>query len=146
MPTGNGVSLTPSKPLETLRNLMEDVETIKAEREVIESELKSATFDMKGVFLRALGQDGAISEPALSMETLGKGLLPLQQQVDQSLERQRNLVASIQSAHAEWNRGSVGPTKRDELLQQLTAAYDAFMKIQKDLQEGTKFYSDLTEV
>lgn len=100
VPTGSGVDLTPSQPLETLRKLMEEVEAIKVEREVTESELKSTTFDMKGVFLRALAQDGAISEAAVSIETLGKGLQPLQSQVTHSLERQKELIAKIQVSTA----------------------------------------------
>ena len=96
VPSGSGADLRPSQPLETLRALMEQVEAIKAEREVTESELKHANFDMKGVFLKALAKDGAISESALSIETLGKGLQPLQSQVAQSLERQRGLIAQIQ--------------------------------------------------
>jgi len=78
---------------------MEQVEAIKAEREVTESELKSSTFDMKGVFLRALAQDGRIGEPEISMETLGKGLQPLQQQVTQSIERQQALILEIQVSY-----------------------------------------------
>lgn len=93
-PQGTSVQQSPS--VQQLRKLMEDVSTIKAEREVIESELKSATADMKSQFLRALADDGAISEAALSTETLGRMYGPLQKQVQESLQRQEILVASIQ--------------------------------------------------
>lgn len=78
-----------------LRQLMEQVETIKAERDVIESELKSATIDMKDVFLGALAKDGAISEPAMSIESLGQIYGPLQKQVKESVERQATLMEDI---------------------------------------------------
>lgn len=78
-----------------LRELMEQVETIKAERDVIESELKSATTDMKDVFLSALAKDGAISEPALSVESLGQTYGPLQKQVKESVEKQATLAEDI---------------------------------------------------
>lgn len=68
---------------------------MKAEREAIESELKSATTDMKDSFLSALARDGAINEPALSFENLGKIYGPLQKQVSESLEKQGPLIEKI---------------------------------------------------
>lgn len=54
---------------------------MQAERDAIECELKSATIDMKEVFLNALAQDGSISEAAISTESLGRVFGPLQKQV-----------------------------------------------------------------
>lgn len=71
------------------------METIKAERDVIESELKSATLDMKDTFLQALSKDGAINEPAVSVETLGQTFGPLQRQVKESIEKQQGLIERI---------------------------------------------------
>lgn len=115
VPRGStGGNVSNASAAETLRQLMEEVcicfvlfwllhclrfvfqvETIKAERDVIESELKSATLDMKDTFLQALGKDGAINEPAVSVETLGQTFGPLQKQVKESLERQGDLVERI---------------------------------------------------
>jgi hypothetical protein len=75
------------------------VEIIKAERDAIESELKSATADMKSKFLNALAQDGAISEHAMSVESLGMVYGPLQRQVKESLQKQEALVADIQVSY-----------------------------------------------
>lgn len=72
------------------------MEALKAERDVIESEFKSATNDMKTTFLSALAKDGAIDEPNLSVESLGKCYGPLQKQVRESIARQEKLVAEIQ--------------------------------------------------
>lgn len=73
------------------------METIKAERDTIECELKSATADMKTTFLNALAQDGAINEQAMSVENLGRVFGPLQRQVKESLQKQEALVAEIQA-------------------------------------------------
>ena len=75
------------------------METIKAERDAIESELKSATADMKSKFLNALAQDGAISEHAMSVESLGMVYGPLQRQVKESLQKQEALVADIEVSY-----------------------------------------------
>lgn len=69
---------------------------MKAERDVIESELKSSTIDMKDKFLSALANDGAINEPALSMENLGATFGPLQKQVKESIQKQEGLIERIQ--------------------------------------------------
>ena len=49
--------------------------------QVIESEIKCATFDMRETFLSALAADGTINEPALSVEKLGEVYKHLQKQV-----------------------------------------------------------------
>ncbi|EDW59092.1 programmed cell death 6-interacting protein [Drosophila virilis] len=130
-----------------LKQLMEAVETIKAERDAVESELKSATFNMKDEFLLALQKDGAIDEPALSLARIGQVLNPLQAQVKESVERQASLVADIQSAHAAFvsETGNCG-SSRDKLYQELATAYDSYIELSGNLQEGTKFYNDLTQL
>ena len=35
---------------------------------------------------------------------------------------------------------------RDDMLKKLAAGHDAFFELQKHLQEGTKFYNDLTQL
>ncbi|XP_065157108.1 programmed cell death 6-interacting protein-like, partial [Atheta coriaria] len=147
VPSGGQSNLANSSAVSTLRGLMEEVETIKAERDVIESELNSSSFDMKAEFMAALAKDGAINEPPMSVECLGKHFGPLQTQVRQSIERQGELVARIQSAHSQFvnERGST-TNNRDEVMSQLAAAHDAFRDLQNHLKEGTKFYNELTQL
>ncbi|XP_075147952.1 programmed cell death 6-interacting protein-like protein AliX [Haematobia irritans] len=147
MPASGG-SVDPNcASVQKLKELMESVETIKAERDVIESELKSATFDMKNEFLEALRKDGAIDEPALSLKRIGETLQPLQQQIKDSVERQKALVSDIQIAHSEFvSETGSSSTSRDTLCQELATAYDSFIELLGNLKEGTKFYNDLTEL
>lgn len=51
---------------------------------------------MKTTFLSALAKDGAIDEPNISVESLGKCYGPLQKQVRESIAQQEKLVAEIQ--------------------------------------------------
>ncbi|KAF2349567.1 BRO1 domain [Trinorchestia longiramus] len=136
-----------SPPVQKLRKLMEEVEAIKAEREVIESELKSATVDLREVFLTALAADGAINEPAVSTEKLGEIFKSLQKQVADSLTRQETLIVNIQEGHQELmaKSGSVGG-ERERLLKIVAASHDVFMELTDNLREGTKFYNDLTQL
>ncbi|XP_053946462.1 programmed cell death 6-interacting protein [Anastrepha ludens] len=143
-----GGSIDPNCPsVQKLKNLMESVETIKAERDAIELELKSSTFNMKDEFLSALQKDGAIDEPAISLALIGKVLNPLQSQVKENVERQVTLISDIQEAHKNFvtETGSCG-SSRDKLYQELATAYDSFIELLGNLKEGTKFYNDLTEL
>ncbi|KAK7067282.1 Rhophilin, Rho GTPase binding protein [Halocaridina rubra] len=143
-----GVSTNGSNPaIQKLKQLMEDVETLKAERDAIECELKSATVDMKEVFLNALATDGSINEAAISTESLGRVFGPLQKQVKESVDRQEGLVCSIQESHKEFSQASSGSGgEREEMLKKLASAYDNFNQLRNNLTEGTKFYNDLTQL
>lgn len=77
---------------------VKQVDDLKSEREVLEYELKSATVDMKATFLGALAHDGAINEPAMSVEKLGEIYGPLQKRIRESLEFQANLIQQIQAS------------------------------------------------
>ncbi|XP_029047406.2 programmed cell death 6-interacting protein [Osmia bicornis bicornis] len=145
VPAGSAVQ--ESNIVAKLRKLMEDVETLKAERDVIESELKSATTDMKTTFLSALAKDGAIDEPNLSVESIGKAYGPLQKQVRESVARQEQLIAEIQRCHAEFTAEQSGSgSSREAMLCKLAAAYDSFKELKDNLNEGIKFYNDLTQL
>lgn len=147
LPSGNGGNIQNSSAVATLKSLMEEVDTIKAEREAIESELKSATTDMKDKFLLALAKDGEINEPALSYNTLGQTYGSLQKQVAESLEKQKTLVQRIRAAHQEFSseRGST-TGGREAMMCQLASAHDVFRDLQNNLKEGSKFYNDLTQL
>jgi programmed cell death 6-interacting protein len=145
IPAG-GENVQSSSAVIKLRHLMESVETIKAERDVIESELKSATVDLKSQFLSALAADGAV-DPQLVISEVGKSLNPLQKQVAESKARQETLISDIQQAHQQFTAESgAGSNQRDQILSHLATAYDTFTELQHNLKEGTKFYNDLTQL
>ena len=153
IPSGaSGASSYQNSPVVAqLRNLMSSVEALKNEREVIESEIKSMTFnDMKNKFMSALVKDGAINELALTTEALGEVYGPLQKQIRESKERQEKLIQDIQRSNEEFiklkGNLSVGSSQREVFLSELAAAHDAYMELMSNLEEGTKFYNDLTQL
>ncbi|XP_035736483.1 programmed cell death 6-interacting protein-like [Vespa mandarinia] len=147
MAVPNGSAVQESNVVMQLRKLMEDVETLKAERDVIESELKSATTDMKTTFLSALAKDGVIDEPNISVENIGKCYGPLQKEVRESLSLQEKLIADIQNAHTKFtNEQSGSGSSREIMLCKLASAFDAFKELKSHLNEGIKFYNDLTQL
>jgi programmed cell death 6-interacting protein len=135
---------------ENLKRLMLEVEQLKRERETLESSLKNVAFDMKTPFLKALAQDGAINEPAMSVELLGKALGSLDGQVKANLEKQEVLIVSIQQNSDEYfgKKDSSTDTlsRRDTMMRQLAEGFDAFTDLQSNIKEGRKFYNDLTQL
>uniref|UniRef100_A0A8D8W3V9 Programmed cell death 6-interacting protein n=1 Tax=Cacopsylla melanoneura TaxID=428564 RepID=A0A8D8W3V9_9HEMI len=150
LPSCNGsTNATNCSAAQQLRHLMEEVETIKATRDVIESELKSSQLDMKERFMKALIEDGAVTEK-LATDALQDTYGALQNQVRESVARQDTLLSQIQEKNSEFTAERMGggnsALRRDQMLKQWAAGYDAFMDLQKHLQEGAKFYNDLTEL
>ncbi|XP_058830710.1 programmed cell death 6-interacting protein-like [Topomyia yanbarensis] len=136
-----------SSAAQKLQNFMESVETIKAERDVVESELRSATVNLRDQFLAALAADGVINEPAISIAEIGKVIAPLQTQVQDNLSRQESLIQDIKLAHQDFLAESGTSDKSNEtVLTQLASAYDVFSELQHNLQDGVKFYNDLTQL
>ncbi|XP_072929471.1 programmed cell death 6-interacting protein [Epargyreus clarus] len=130
----------------TLRALMEEVETLKAERDAIEAELKDTTVDLREQFLAALAADGALDEPALSAGALGAALAPLQRRAAATLRAQDALAERLRAAHAQHAAARGGAGARDEALGRLCAAHDAYQDLTGNLREGVKFYNDLTQL
>merc|ERR1719431_1885163 len=147
-------ALQGSPVVSELRGFMEEVETMKAERDAIESELKglndpSASSNMRETFLKALATDGAISgaDASLTETELGRLFQPLRGQVNDSLKRQEDLLSNIQRANTQFSeQKSSGGNERETVLKNISSAYDAFMELKGNLEEGTKFYNDLTEI
>ncbi|XP_053683784.1 programmed cell death 6-interacting protein [Sabethes cyaneus] len=137
-----------SAAAQKLRDLMESVETIKVERDVIESDLRSVTINLKDQFLSVLMTHGVINEPAISIAEIGKVLTPLQNQVQENLLRQRTLIEDINKTHQEFiTESGAGSNKlHDEKLTQLAKAFDVFSELQHNLEDGVKFYNDLTQL
>ena len=118
-------------------------------REVIESELKTTSVDLKPLFFESLSKNGVISEE-ISTDSLGRTYGPLENQVTESVNRQERLMKEVQENHekfvAECGGASGAGAARDEMMKSLAAAHDAFFELKGNLQEGTKFYNDLTQL
>lgn len=129
-----------------LKVLMESVETLKAERAVIDSEIRGTNPDMKSVFLSAAAT-GSLNEPLLSTQALDRAFSPLQAQVSESISQQEQLIAQIQELYQPFiqERGGAG-SDRETALKSLAQAHDAYMELKGNLEEGTKFYNDLTQL
>lgn len=125
---------------------MEEVRTLKAERETIEQTLRDPVADIVPKFLQALKELGDVDEESITEAHLRSEYGQVQQQVTESVERQESMLQSIVAAHDQFTREnqSEGMSAREQKLKELAAGYDAFMELDANLTEGTKFYNDLT--
>ncbi|KAK2160065.1 hypothetical protein LSH36_141g09036 [Paralvinella palmiformis] len=150
LPAGNQSSALKGNPaVAELKKYMSEVEAIKNEREVMENELKNAKCDMANIFLAALAKDGAINEEQLSEEQLDRVYRDLRKQVSDSLQKQEQLLAHIQDANTRFGEAKAqnqSGASREQVLKDLAAAYDGFVELKNNLEEGTKFYNDLTQL
>ncbi|XP_011665500.1 programmed cell death 6-interacting protein isoform X2 [Strongylocentrotus purpuratus] len=150
LPSASGASALQGSPVvQELRQLMKDVDEIKTVREVLENEIKSATVDIKSKFMRALTADGAINEDTISNDSIDDMYSSLIQQVQESVRKQETVLNNVQDANTRFcsaKQTNAGGQQREEMLRNLATAYDSYMELTSNLQEGTKFYNDLTQI
>ena len=75
------LSIFHSPNVAKLKALCENVETLKAERQAIEAEIKSTNPDMKNIFLSTHAGHDVINEEEMSKETLNRAFSGLIEQV-----------------------------------------------------------------
>jgi len=121
---------------------MDSVAAIKAEREVIESELKNTDSDSVRARLIAAFQQGSHNdENSVVVHEIESIYTPLRQQVNESVSKQEQLVENIRRANQQFQsekHGNESSGMRDEMLKNLARAYDAFQELLSNLKEGNK--------
>ncbi|CAH3130479.1 unnamed protein product [Pocillopora meandrina] len=148
---GASSSSSASSPaVQELRKLMEQVDTIKAERDAIEQDLKVQQDDMAVKFLSALAADGTIPDvEAIISSNLSAGFDSVKEGVSESIARQEKILAAVQAANDKFvkeKQSGQAASERETMLKDLATAYDIYMELIGNLQEGTKFYNDFTPI
>ncbi|CAK8671406.1 unnamed protein product [Clavelina lepadiformis] len=132
-----------------LRQLCEQVETLKVEREVMETEIKTAQCDLTDKFIQVLAEEGVLNEENISPGELDRIYQPLISQVSESIDRQESIMANVQRASEQFavlKQQGGGITSREDVLKKMAAGFDRYQELSAHLQEGNKFYGDLTEL
>lgn len=134
--------------IQELRQLMNQVDTLKRERESLENDLKKVDFDdLKSQFMNSMNTNTAIDENQLGLAIIARAYGDLQTKVRESKDKQEKLIQQIQEANTKFvsQRGNSG-NQRDKFLRDCATAHDAYMKLLSNLKEGNKFYNDLTQL
>ena len=128
--------------LKELHRLMDTVAGVKAEREVIESELKNTDSDgVRARLIAAFQQGSHMDENTVVVQEIESIYAPLRQQVNDTVSRQEQLVENIRRAHQQFQsekQGNSSSEMREEMMKNLARAYDAFQELLSNLKEGTK--------
>ena len=105
---------------------------------------------MADIFTQKFTENGSIDEEAVSTESLNNYLAELDSQIKDCSDRQETTLRNLEAVMNQINTAK-GPSSSTELhhtqkVQALSTAANAYLEIKKHLQEGTKFYNDLTEM
>ncbi|ELU02342.1 hypothetical protein CAPTEDRAFT_195229 [Capitella teleta] len=131
-----------------LSRLMDDWDVIKKAREVIERELKEADLNMESKFSSALKMNGTESIEAIITENLDALFKPLEDKVSNSIYFQKDLLANIQRANAEFVRTSYPgqlTANRENKLKELAAAFNTFNDLNDNLESKAEYYRELKQ-
>ncbi|ETN72488.1 hypothetical protein RB195_020836 [Necator americanus] len=138
-----------SEAVKKLRTLMNQVQEIKVQREKLEKDFKDVRSDIANDLLKALAESQILNEEQISKEKIQQIYGPLKEQVEASIKQQDHIMAEVQT----WNNrftseksGSGTGAERERVLKTLAAGHDAFHELKGNLEEGTKFYNDLTPI
>ncbi|VDK84872.1 unnamed protein product [Litomosoides sigmodontis] len=130
-----------------LRNLMDVVQEIKIEREKLEKEFTNVRCDMSSVFLKALADNQVINEEEISTTKIAEVYGPLKAKVNETIKKQEDCLAQVElwnNKFASEKTSSQRAVERERILKILANGHDKFLEIKSNLDEGTKFYNDLT--
>uniref|UniRef100_A0A8R1TL16 BRO1 domain-containing protein n=1 Tax=Onchocerca volvulus TaxID=6282 RepID=A0A8R1TL16_ONCVO len=136
-----------SEAVVKLRGLMDVVQEIKIEREKLEKEFTNVHCDMSSIFLKTLADNQIINEEEISTTKIAEIYGPLKTKVNETIKKQEDCLAEVEL----WNKkfgsekaSSQSAAERERILKILANGYDKFLEIKSNLDEGTKFYNDLT--
>ena len=115
----------------------------------MESSLRDNLPSPASKFLDCLKSEGSVDEETISMNHLQDTYSSLQQQVQDSITRGSKLVELIKQTNAQFvnecQQGE-GAAERERVLKSLLSGYEAFNELTGNLEEGSKFYGDLTNL
>lgn len=147
-PSGSVANVLSDNPvIKELKTLCQQSDALKNERDVIESELRGATVTMNIEFCHALQEQGVINAEEMSDDKLESAYAELVGQINDSADRQESVLANLQRCSQEFSmlkKSGAAEEERQKVLGQINSAYDSFRELCSNLEEGTKFYNDLT--
>ncbi|PIO76890.1 BRO1-like domain protein [Teladorsagia circumcincta] len=138
-----------SEAVTKLRALMNQVQEIKVQREKLEKDFKAVRSDIADDLLRAMAESQILNEEQISKEKIQEIYGPLKEQVEQSIKQQDHIMAEVQTWNTRFTSeksGSGTGAERERVLKTLATAADSFHELKGNLEEGTKFYNDLTPI
>ncbi|VDL99854.1 unnamed protein product [Schistocephalus solidus] len=136
---------TGSKGQEKLRELCRDIGTMKDERKELQQQLQSLKLpdELREEFLKLNSKGAEINVTALATDQLNVAMEPVRDCVRESLNKQENLLKTIQTTY----ESVFGRTKTKTTIgTTLLMAAEAYGQLTQDFTQGVNFYADLTNI
>uniref|UniRef100_A0A0N4ZKN8 BRO1 domain-containing protein n=1 Tax=Parastrongyloides trichosuri TaxID=131310 RepID=A0A0N4ZKN8_PARTI len=136
-----------SEAVVKLRELLDEINDVKKERTKLEENIKNIKIDMTDKFLKAKNEAGGghFNEDEITSQELKKAFLEISKKVDESLKKQDEILKNVEITNRQFiQEKGFGNNDRDQMLKQLATAADVFNTLKSNLNEGNKFYNDLT--
>lgn len=152
IPTGyQGHNYSSAPCVLRLKQLMQEVNALKTSREELVEKFKNANFEsVKSQFMEKIENEGSLNDLPMITEAVGTVFGPLHKEARESKERQETLIKEIRVTNGDFVELKGGSqssaSERDQFFSRLAAAHDSFNDLLRHLQEGTKFYNDLTQL
>lgn len=132
---------------EELCRVCDQIEVLKAERADLLDQLELVDLppDFTKKLLKIYQEQGQITDYQMTLDVLNDRLQVVRECIRENLTKQDDLLAQLQSkAEAYFGTNNVSG-KSEGLLTSLTAASEEYFLLLKDVQDGMKFYADVTE-
>ncbi|XP_004342921.2 hypothetical protein CAOG_07845 [Capsaspora owczarzaki ATCC 30864] len=148
VPASSAASMSPqtADAVAQLKRHLADITTLLSQRDAMERELKSlASQDSIAEQLMRHADDDAASV----MEQQLQRYRPLQARIADSIRTQEQLLESIRVTNEQFvalKDSNTATNQREVALRNLDVAYNAFVEIQSNVQEGLKFYGDFLQL
>uniref|UniRef100_A0A0K0E1K5 BRO1 domain-containing protein n=1 Tax=Strongyloides stercoralis TaxID=6248 RepID=A0A0K0E1K5_STRER len=136
-----------SETINKLRNLLDQTKDIQKERKKLEDKIKNVKIDVADKFLKARNDasGGHFNEEEISNNEIQKAFSDIIKEVDSSLKLQDDVLKEVEVVNRKFvQEKGFGNSDRDQMLKQLASAADVFNTLKSNLNEGHKFYNDLT--
>ncbi|XP_058789345.1 programmed cell death 6-interacting protein isoform X2 [Phymastichus coffea] len=145
IPTGSAIH--ESNIVRELRQFMLEVDILKTDQDKIEFDLQSETIDLRNEFVSACERGNIPNEEEIKLKYINTHYGPIKKRIDECSQRLDRLLEAIHITHEKFTKeqSSCG-SSREQMLCKLAAAYDVFKDLKNNLQEGVKFYNDLTQL
>jgi len=114
--------------------------------EPLEKRLNEIKYDPTTEYLQMLKTDGNLDDAkaaSFASTKIDSLLGSIAKEVSDNKNLRINVLEEMRVWHQQVHSGSAADEGRTKALQQLAAAYDAYLECTSNLNEGTKFYNDL---
>ncbi|CAH8501141.1 unnamed protein product [Schistosoma turkestanicum] len=135
-----------------LTQLCNNLEAVKTERNDLTEQLKLVDYspDLGKIFQKIMisyhREHGETIDLQIATDMLNEKMASVRESIEENLNKQENLLNTLQTKADMFYGGSDSNSKDKGLLTMLNLAADEYSSLKDAVQDATKFYAELTEI